>query len=189
MTSSRITRSAMLAISAVAAAAIALPATASAGWSTIDENGNTTPAGHGSAPDPPQGGGSSSGGGYVATEVGSTVPNTSGSCRWTVKGRLLVRNPTVVELTDGESVEGDEVKVSGRSSLGAALGDLGYNSWGTVTTDANGEFSVSKTECGNCRVKVEAKFDSDDLRVLGPSSPTWYQLHDTLDEIAPRTSI
>jgi len=95
---------------------------------------------------------------------------------------LIVRTPTLGGLADGEPVEGVQVKVSGRSALGATLG-LGYNEWGTEVTDANGECSVSKTECGERRVKVEAKFESDDLRVEGPDSHTWYQLHDTLDEV------
>jgi hypothetical protein len=187
-TRARWRRSILLTVGAAAAAGIIGPATAGASWSTIDENGNTTPAGQGSAPDSAagNGGSSSSGGGVVATEVGSTIPNVQG-CNWTVKGRLIVRNPTVVGVADGEPLVGVQVKVSGRSAAGAILGDLGYNSWGTDTTDSNGEFSVSETECSDRRVKVEAKFDSDDLRVLGPSSPTWYQLHDTLDEIDPST--
>ena len=45
-------RSIALAVSAIAAAAMFGPATASAGWYDIDDLGNTTPAGHGSAPDP-----------------------------------------------------------------------------------------------------------------------------------------
>lgn len=175
-----------LIISTVAAAAMIGPASASAGWSTKDDLGNTTPAGH---PEPtddlPESNGSTSG--YVATEADLTIPNAGGSCVWTVRGRLIVRNPTVAGLADGEPIEGIEVKVSGRSAFGAIGGDAGYNSWGTDTTDSNGEFSVTETECKDRRVKVEAKFDSDDLRVLGPSSPTWYELHDTLDEEEPST--
>lgn len=177
---------------AVAAAAMIGPTAASASWSTIDENGNTTPAGQGSAPDEAASNGDSSsggGGGFVQTEIDSTVPLSGGSCRWTVKGHLLVRNPTVPGISDGDPVVGVKVQVSGRSTLGAALGELGYNSWGTDITNSSGEFSVSKTECGDRRVKVEAKFESDsgDLRVLGPTSHTWWHLDDTLDEIAPST--
>jgi serine-type D-Ala-D-Ala carboxypeptidase (penicillin-binding protein 5/6) len=55
MTSSRTARSRraalVLAVSAVAAAATIGTTTASAGWSEIDELGNTTPAGHGTFPD------------------------------------------------------------------------------------------------------------------------------------------
>ena len=46
MTSSR---TLLLAVLAVVAALIG-PASASAGWFSIDENGNTTPNGHGNAP-------------------------------------------------------------------------------------------------------------------------------------------
>jgi hypothetical protein len=170
------------------AAALIGPASASAGWYTIDENGNTTPAGHGSAPEGVASNGSSSsssGGGYVMTEATTTTFTTG--CNWTVRGRLIVRNPVMSAISDGDPVVGVQVKVSGRSATGAALGDLGYNEWGTDVTDASGEFSVAKTECSKRRVKIEARFESDDLRVLGPSSPGWYELHDTGDEIDPAT--
>jgi len=182
-------RTLLLAVLAVAAALIG-PASASAGWFSIDENGNTTPNGHGNIPDdelPTNGNSSSSSGGYVMTEATTVTVNTGGSCSWRVEGRLLVRNPTMSGLADGDPVEGIKVKVSGRSRSGAVLGDAGYNEWDTDVTNSNGEFSVTKTECSDRRVKVEAKFESDDLRVLGPSSPTWYQLHDTLDEEEPQT--
>ena len=54
-------------------------------------------------------------------------------------------------------------------------------------TNANGEFSVSETECAKHDVKVEAKFKSDDgdLRVKGPDSPTWYEIYETVDKIEP----
>jgi hypothetical protein len=179
-------RSTLFAVSAVAAAAM-IPASASAGWSTIDGTGGTTPAGHGSAPDEAASNGDAAYGvgGYTMTETASTIPNGGGSCDWTVRGRLIVRNPTVDGLADGDPLEGVMVKVSGRSSAGAALGDAGYNEWGTDTTDADGNFSVAEDVCGERRVKIEAKFDGDHLRVEGPSSPVWYELHDTLDEIDP----
>ena len=128
--SSRWRRSTMLAVGAVAAVAMIGPTAASASWSTIDENGNTTPAGQGSAPDEAASNGDSSsggGGGFVQTEIDSTIPLSGGSCGWTVKGHLLVRNPTVQGISDGDPVVGVKVKVSGRSTLGAALGELGYN--------------------------------------------------------------
>ena len=45
-------RRAKIVVSALAAAALIVPATASAGWSTKDDLGNTTPAGHGNVPGP-----------------------------------------------------------------------------------------------------------------------------------------
>ena len=177
--SSRWRRSMTLAAAAVAAAALGGASTAQAGWETIDGNGNTTPAGHGSAPDQTAGNGDSA---VVETEVDSTTPSPD-ECKWTVRGHLLVRNPTAAGLADGEPVAGIQVKVSGADWLGASTGS--YNSWGTVVTNSAGEFSVTHTECNKRRVRVEAKFESDDLRVLGPTSPGWYELDDTLDRIYP----
>jgi hypothetical protein len=112
------------------------------------------------------------------TDTGSTTTNAnwttaSSSCVWRVDGRLVVRDPTVDGLADKDPIEGVEVKVSGRSWAGL------YNEWDTVTTDSNGEFSVSKTECDDRKVKVQAKFDSDDLRVTSSNSVDWYLLHET----------
>ena len=61
----------------------------------------------------------------------------SGSCAWTVTGQLVVSNPTVDGVADGDPVQGVQVKVSGKWNGGT------YNEWDTVTTDANGEFSAS----------------------------------------------
>lgn len=85
----------------------------------------------------------------------------SGSCSWTVKGRLVVRNPTMDGLRDNDGVVGAQVKVSGRQSFSP----LGWNTWETVVTDVNGDFTVRHTDCQNQKLKVEAKFESDDLWV------------------------
>ena len=166
-------RSVVLAATAILAAAATGPATANAGWSLYDrDTGNTTPNGHGSSP--PQ----TASNGAIPRAYGSvdmTVPNAG--CAWTVTGRLVVSNPTVDGLADGDPLEGVQVKVSGRTSAGI------YNEWVTVTTDADGEFSAAKPEdeCNSRVVKVEARFESDDsdLYVTGPSSHSWYQLHET----------
>jgi hypothetical protein len=189
-TRSRRRSTALLALMAVTATAMVGTSTASAGWSTYDpDTGNTDPAGYGSAPDPGTGTGNSSsssgGGGVIATEVDSTVPVGGSSCRWTVKGHVLVRNPTLPGLSDGEPVAGIQVKVSGADWAGSPLGI--FNSWGTDVTDSAGNFSVTHTECNKRRVRVEARFESDDLRVLGPSSPGWWELDDTDDLIEPST--
>src|SRR3954466_7848375 len=115
-TRSRWRSTALLALTATTAVTMVGASTASAAWSEHDpDTGNNTPAGYGSAPDP--GGNSSSsssgGGNVIATEVDSTVPVSGSSCRWTVKGHVLVRNPTLPGLSDGEAVAGIEVKVSG----------------------------------------------------------------------------
>jgi hypothetical protein len=183
-TRSRRRSTSLLALTAVTAAAMVGASTASAGWSSYDpDTGNTTPAGHGSAPDP--GTGSSSGGGVVATEVDSTFPaGGNRPCDWTVKGHVLVRDPTLPGLSDGEPVVGIQVKVSGADWAGSQVGI--FNSWGTDITNSDGEFSVTHTECNKRRVRVEARFESDDLRVLGPS-PDWWELDDTDDRIEPST--
>jgi hypothetical protein len=187
-TRSRRRSTALLALTATTAVAMVGASTASAAWSEHDpETGNNTPAGYGSAPDPGGSGSSSSsgGGGVVATEVDSTVPVGGSSCRWTVKGHVLVRKPTLPGLSDGEPVAGIEVKVSGADWVGSPLGI--FNSWGTDVTDSGGNFSVTHTECSKRRVRVEARFESDDLRVLGPTSPGWWELDDTDELIDPST--
>jgi hypothetical protein len=150
-------------ILALAVAGLA-PTGAWAGESTQDPAGGSTPAGYGSAPDQPH---------------GST--SSADSCKWTVKGHLYVQAPTLDGISDGDPLVGVAVKVSGASSVGSTFG--AFNEWRTAYTDANGEFSVTHTECDQRRVRVEAKFlsSSGDLRVLGPSSPEWYVLKDTGD--------
>ena len=169
-------RSLLFAVGATVAAALSGPAVASAGWSELDDLGNSTPSGFGSAPDSAASNGGGPGTGtFTQSEAGWTIPSEGDSCDWTVTGQLVVRNPTVAGLADGDPVEGVQVKVSGKASVGW------YNEWETVTTDADGEFSVSHTECNDRSVKVEARFESDDddLYVTGPGSHSWYQLHET----------
>jgi hypothetical protein len=152
----------MLAASALAAVALLTPAGALAGWSSHDpDTDNTEPAGYGSAPGQPHN------------------QSSSDPCKWTVSGRLYVRNPTLAGIPDGAPLDGVEIKVSGESSLGSVAGIFG--TWGTTHTDANGEFSLAHIECDKRRVRVEARFKSasGDLRVLGSSSPEWYLLKDT----------
>ena len=162
MSSSFPRRSTMLALLAMVVA-LTLPGHAFAAWSTNDPDSDTDtsePAGYGSAPDQPQGTGSS-------------------SCTWNVKGRLYVRNPTLDGVADGEPLAGVEIKVSGADSAGSTVNAFGK--WDTTYTNADGEFSVTHSECRQRRVRVEAKFESAsrDLRVLGPSSPEWYVIKDT----------
>lgn len=169
---------------ALAAIALAAPSAASAHMFDIDENGNTTlhqndfPKPEGS-----DGGGSSDGttGILIGTDVGSTIPGGSSSCTYRVEGQLVVRNPTVDGIANDAPVAGVDVKVSGRTSIGW------YNEWDTVTTNSNGEFTVTKTECGNRSVKVQARFESDDLRVTSSQSKDWYQLHETAGTVSPST--
>ncbi|WP_270039719.1 hypothetical protein [Solirubrobacter ginsenosidimutans] len=152
------------------AAALIAPAAASAGVFSYDEDTNTTdPAGYGNAPGQPQN------------------QSSSDPCKWTVKGRLYVRNPTLDGIADGDPLPGVEIKVSGADWLGT-VGNV-FGRWDTVHTNANGEFTVTHTECDQRRVRVEAKFESasGDLRVLGSSSPEWYVLKDTGELQLPGT--
>jgi hypothetical protein len=105
----------------------------------------------------------------------------SSSCSWVVAGTLVVRNPLIDGLENNHPLKGVKVKVSGRSWDGL------YNEWGTVTTGADGSFRVNKTECSDRKVKVEAKFDSDDLRVTSSQSVNWYKLFESDSTIAPST--
>jgi hypothetical protein len=156
-------RSMSLALAAVTAA-LMFPAGALAGWEEQDPAGGNHPAGYGNAPDQPTGGSSSS---------------SSDSCKWTVKGRLYVKDPTLDGIGDGDPLPGVAVRVSGADWAGNLAGLFG--TWNTVYTNADGEFTVTHTECDPRRVKVEAMFQSKsgDLRVLGPASPKWYELKDT----------
>src|SRR3954453_17200473 len=151
-----------LTLVAAALAAATFTSPAFAGWESQDtDTGGSTPAGWGNAPHQP-------------TNSGSATP-----CQYTVKGRLYVKDPTLDGVVNNDPLAGVEIKVSGADSWGSALGIFGE--WKTTYTNANGEFSVTHDECHDRRVRVQAKFvsKSGDLRVLGPSSPEWYELKDT----------
>jgi hypothetical protein len=114
--------------------------------------------------------------------AGDQSPTGGGSsCSYTVRGRLTVSLPSIDGLSLGEPIKGVKVKVSGRSSAGW------YKEWDTRVTNKDGEFSVLKSECSDRKIKIEARFESDDLRVKGPGSPGWYKLHETSGTISPRT--
>ena len=170
---------------AAAVAALAVPAaSAAAPPQIVDENGNNNGS---SVPWPEfdeEVDGGSSGQNVpppdVTTDAGTTIPAGGSSCMWNVKGRLVVRTPTVEGLDDNDPIAGVEVKVSGRSGLW-------FNEWDTDVTDANGDFSVPNIECSHSRVKVEARLKDDRLRVKGPSSPEWYLLYENAGELAPST--
>ena len=112
--------------------------------------------------------------------AGDQSPTGGPSCSYTVRGRLTMSPPTIDGLALSEPIKGVKVKVSGRSSAGW------YSEWGTRVTDEDGEFSVFKSECSDRKIKVEARFESDDLRVKGPASPGWYLLHETTGTVSPQ---
>lgn len=90
------------------------------------------------------------------------------SQKWTIKGQIMVEH-VLPELSkafgDKEGVAGITVKVSARSRL--PLNKWGtWNSWGKLTTKADGSFQVSENHGGDRRqFKVEILFDSDKLRI------------------------
>lgn len=169
-------------VAGVAAVAFMAPASAvAAPPEIVDENGNSNgpsvpwPQGpeiedNGSQPVP-----------VVSTDSASTIPAGGSSCMWNVKGRLVVRSPTVDGLVDNDPLEDVEIKVSGRSQAGL------YNEWNTNRTDENGDFLVPYIECSNRKVKIEARFKSDALHATSSASPDWYLLHETSGTIGPST--
>ena len=87
-------------------------------------------------------------------------------CNWTVKGRLSVKHrASMAALGDKDDLQNIQVRVKAMSkAMGAWTGKWG--SWGTVRTDASGNFTVTKTKgCGDRRFRVEVKFDDADLEV------------------------
>jgi hypothetical protein len=87
--------------------------------------------------------------------------------QWTVTGQIVADNvlPELAEMSgDRSGVAGITVKVSARSKILTGWGT--WNSWGNLTTDANGNFRVSETHGGDRRqFKVEILFDSPKLRI------------------------
>jgi hypothetical protein len=170
-----------LAIALAALAAVAAPTMAEAKMYDVDETGGATPQYHDDVPDPPEPTGQQAPPTLTPADATTTIPTTTSSCTYRVTGRLVVRNPRMPGMANNTPLEGVRVKVSGRSNPGW------YNAWDTVTTDADGEFTVTKSECGNRGVKVQARFESDDLRVTSSQSQAWYQLHETDGTIGPST--
>lgn len=87
--------------------------------------------------------------------------------KWTVKGKILVSHvlPELVEVFGPSGgVPGIKVKVSARSKILTGWGT--WNSWGQLTTGADGSFTVSEYHGGDRRqFKVEILFDSEKLRI------------------------
>ena len=99
---------------------------------------------------PSSGTGSGSGGGGGAAKV------------WTITGRVLVRESEIDGDSHDRPLKGIEVKVSA-SDIG---GDGPWTHWGTVRTDADGDFTVLETNNGRTRFfRVQARLVADDLEV------------------------
>jgi hypothetical protein len=81
---------------------------------------------------------------------------------WTITGRLLVRESEIDGDAHDRPLKGVEVKVSA-SDLGA---DGPWTEWGTVRTDADGDFSLAESNNGRTRFfRVQARLNSSDLEV------------------------
>jgi hypothetical protein len=81
---------------------------------------------------------------------------------WTISGRLRVRETEIDGDSHDRPLKGIEVKVSA-SDIG---GDGPWTEWGTVRTDADGDFSLSESNNGNTRFfRVQARLVGDDLEV------------------------
>lgn len=103
---------------------------------------------------------------------------------WTVKGTIKVKHQLneLIDTYGSESpLKGVEVKIAARTK---ALGKwLTYASWGTVRTDANGKFSISKEKSkGDRQFKIEVKFQDADLEIRHKKSTSsltkvkWYEI-------------
>ena len=127
--------------------------------------------------------------------------------KWTIKGRIVVDH-LLPELSKAfgarEGVPKLVVRVSARSKVLSGWG--WWNSWGQVTTKADGSFTVSENQGGDRRqFKVEVLFDSDRLRLKegqetsirldGQGFPLdiefdltdkdWFEVHDDENDGAP----
>jgi hypothetical protein len=81
---------------------------------------------------------------------------------WTITGRLLVRESEIDGGAHDRPLKGIEVKASA-SDIGA---DGPWTEWGTVRTDADGDFAVSETNNGKTRFfRVQARLVGPDLMV------------------------
>src|SRR6188474_1000207 len=90
---------------------------------------------------------------------------------WKVKGSFAI-DPQFPELTYRTAIgysyppKGIKVKISAKEK-GIGI----WNEWATVTTDENGNFSLSKEKDGTDRAfRIEFKFESDDLEIRHSNS-------------------
>lgn len=87
-------------------------------------------------------------------------------CEWGVRGTLAVHHGLeVLQEQLGKSwLSGVKVRVSGATPLGNGWGT--WNAWPPVTTDEYGRFAIREAKgCGRRRIKLEVKFQDDDLEI------------------------
>jgi hypothetical protein len=110
-------------------------------------------------------------------------------CEWGFRGTVSVHHGLpVLQRELGQSpLAGVEIKVSGATRIGDQWGP--WNGWPTVRTDAYGRFAVRQARnCERRRMKLEVKFQSDELEVRHRTSTSsltkvkWYELDTTIGE-------
>jgi hypothetical protein len=83
-------------------------------------------------------------------------------CTWTVTGTVKVQSQEselIAKYGAQIPLKGIKVKISG-----ATVG--WFDEWGTVTTDANGKFSLTVHKgCDDRKLKIEVKFQSDNVEI------------------------
>jgi hypothetical protein len=83
-------------------------------------------------------------------------------CTWTVSGTVKVKSQEpelIAKFGEIIPLKGIKVKISG-----ATIG--WFDEWGTVTTDAEGKFSLRiEKGCDDRKLKIEVKFQSDNLEL------------------------
>ena len=99
----------------------------------------------------------------VETRPGTGSSGGGGSAKvWTITGSVRVRESEIDGSSHDRPLKGIEVKVSA-SDIGA---DGPWTEWGTVRTDADGDFTLSESNNGRTRFfRVQARLVSADLKV------------------------
>jgi hypothetical protein len=94
--------------------------------------------------------------------TGSSSGGGGGAKVWTITGQVRLRESEIDGHSHDRPLKGIEVKVSA-SDIG---GDGPWTEWGTVRTDADGDFAVSETNNGKSRFfRVQARLFGVDLVV------------------------
>lgn len=109
-----------------------------------------------------------------------------GQCEWGYRGTLAVHHglDTLQEHLGRSPLRGVLVRVSGSTRV---LGEWGpWNAWPSVRTDDYGRFAIrAARDCGKRRMKLEIKFQDDELEVRHRTSTSsltkvkWYEIDST----------